>query len=213
MVLKVHAPSGVQVTLRNDYEPAAADSLAWKLPDLPFDAESWAYLKFAVPSVYLADAFVNLPITVTIKAAGAGSTPLFFMASLPTLQRMTRAELMAAAPHPLVERRREELAAGEALELVRRLIARGHWEAAQVQVEKAQRRFASNPWCKTILATMQRMIARRDRFGGKEAAYASFSLRTRLASRDESQFSLAEEASIPAFLRRRGEQGKGRPRD
>lgn len=209
MVLKVNAPKGVQVTLRNDYERAEGDALAWKLPDLAFGAEAWAYLKIVVPHVFLDAATVNLPITLSIKAAGAGSTPLFFMASLPPIERMTRAALMNLPAHAIVEARREELAAGDALELVRRLIAHGRWDAASTEVDKAQQRFAANPWCKGILDTMQRMIARRDAFAAKEAAYASAAMRRRLAARDELKFCL-DPADIPAFLRRKTEQGKGR---
>lgn len=210
MVLKVNVPRGVQVRLRNDYEPADGQGLAWKLPDLAFGAEAWAYLKFVVPNVFLADASVHLPITVSVKAAGAGSTPLFFMASLPVVQRLTRQALMSLPPNPVVEARRDELGAGDVLELVRRLVAHQRWDAAAAAVDRAQRRFASNPWCKGILDTMQRMIARRDRFGTKEAAYASVSLRSRLASRDELHLQVDDDG-IPAFLRRKTEQGKGRP--
>jgi Ca-activated chloride channel family protein len=210
MVLKVTAPKGVQVALRNDYELAEGEGTAWKLPDLAFEAEAWAYLKLVVPNVYLAQPSVSLPITLSIKAAGPGSTPLFFMASLPPVERMSRAALMSMPPHPIVEARREELAAGETLDLVRRLIARGRWDAAAATVEKAQRRFAANPWCKGILDTMQRMIARRDAFGAKEAAYASAALRRRLAASHESVSSL-DSPNIPAFLRRRPEQGRRMP--
>ncbi|HZQ60609.1 MAG TPA: VWA domain-containing protein [Casimicrobiaceae bacterium] len=209
MVLKVNAPRGVQVALRNDYEPAESGAHAWKLPDLAFGAEAWAYLKLVVPNVYLSESEVHLPLSVSVKAAGVGSTPLFFMATLPALSRMSRETLMTTPPDPLVESRRDELAAGETLELVRGLIAHARWDAAAAAVEKAQRRFASNPWCKGILDTMERMVARRDRFGGKEAAYACANLRRRLAAADE--FRLAPDAAdIPAFLRRKTEQGRGR---
>ena len=209
MVLKVNAPRGVQVTLRNDYECAEGEALAWKLPDLAFAAQAWAYLKIVVPHVFLDAPTVSLPITLSIKAAGPGSTPLFFMASLPPIERMTRAALMSLPPHPEVEGRREELAAGDTLELVRRLIAHARWDAASAAVEKAQQRFAANPWCKGILDTMRRLISRRDAFAAKEATYASAVMRRRLAARDERGLHF-DHADIPAFLRRKTEQGKGR---
>ncbi len=215
MALKVNAPAGVQVRLRNDYEPADGEGHAWKLPDLAFDAEAWAYLELTVPAVLLDDDSVNLPVTFSIKAAGAGSTPLFFMASLPPVKRMSAQELAALPAQELIERRRDELDAGDALDLARKLIADGQWDAALAAVEAAQQRFAGNPWCAGILETMRRMVARRDAFMSKEAAYASRSLRNRLASRDEIAFSLdaVSEDNVPAFLRRKPEQGKGRPRE
>ena len=132
------------------------------------------------------------------------------MASLPALMRMTREQAMSMAPHPVVESRREELAAAETLELVQRLVAHNRWDAAAAAVAKAERRFAANPWCMGILEAMQRMIARRDRFLAKEALYASTALRSRLRAANEGAFEAGAPDDIPAFLRRKTEQGKGR---
>lgn len=44
----------------------------------------------------------------------------------------------------------------------------------------------------------------------KEMMYSSSKLRSRLAAKDESiAFSVAESASVPAYLRRKPAQGKG----
>ena len=211
MVLKVNVPDGVTVRLRNDYEPADGEANAWKLPDLAFDAEAWAYLEIAVPETLLGGDLVQLPVTVSIKAAGPGSTPLFFMASLPPVARLSVDALATAPVDALVERRRTELDAGDVLDAVRALIAQDRWDAALAKVAQAQRQFAAHPWCAGILATLQRMVARHDQFLAKEAHYASRSLRNRLARRDETRFCIAEEDDAPAFLRRKPEQGKGRP--
>jgi hypothetical protein len=92
-------------------------------------------------------------------------------------------------------------------------MTRDDWPAAESMLAAAEQRFGGNPWTRGILAAMRRLIARRD--GGmaaKEAAYASRSLRRRLASRDEGSFHAVREEDIPMYLRRKTEQGKGRRR-
>ncbi|MEO5699013.1 MAG: VWA domain-containing protein [Casimicrobiaceae bacterium] len=212
MVLKVNAPAGVEVRLRNDYEPADGEARAWKLPDLAFDAEAWAWLEMTIPATLLHQERVQLPITVSIKAAGPASTPLFFMASLPPVIRWS-VDAMATAPlDDRLERRRDELDAGDALDTVHALIAANRWSDALTAVEKAQARLVAHPWCASILTTMQKMVSDRDAFGAKEARYARDNLRRRLAARDEVRSCLAEEQDAPAFLRRKAEQGRGEPR-
>ena len=210
MALKVHVPEGVAVRLRNDYEPADVDDHAWKLPDLPFDGEAWAYVEIDVPAALLGPDVTQLPITFSIKAAGPGSSPLFFIAPLPVVHAMSVDALATAPVSELLERRRVELDAADALLHLRQLIATGRWDDALAAVGRACRAFAAHPWCRGILDTMQRLVAGRDSFGSKEAVYASASLRRRVTRRDEAAFCLAEEMDAPAFLRRKPEQGKGR---
>lgn len=194
LVLKVDVPTGVQVTLRNDYEPIEAAGTGWKLPDLAYGAEAWAYLKLTVPSVFLMDAVVDLPVTLTLKATGAPGAPLFFMAPLPTLQRMTRQALMMAPPDERVQRRREELAAREGLALVRRLLARGHGHAAEIHVRKAREQFAANARCTKVLDHMQRLVAEHRR-----AALPTLHAERRSAERDARA---TGRMRVPGFLLR-----------
>jgi hypothetical protein len=110
----------------------------------------------------------------------------------------------------LVARRALELDGADALAEVRAAIDAGDWRRAQDLVEGAIRRFAQHEWAAAILATMKRLIADRDQLVAKELAFAARSMRSRLAALDEAGFAVAEEASVPAFLRRKSEQGKGR---
>ncbi|MEP7208075.1 MAG: VWA domain-containing protein [Casimicrobiaceae bacterium] len=214
LVLKVNAPADVEVRLRNDYEPADGEARAWKLPDLAYDAEAWAWVELRVPGNVLGEfeGEVQLPITVSAKAAGPGSTPLFFMTAVPPLAALSADDLATAPLDARLEQRRDELEAGDTLDAVRSLIAADRWPDALAAVEKAQARFAAHPWCASVLATMQKLVANRDAFGAKEALYARDNLRRRLTARDEVRLCLAEEQDAPAFLRRKAEQGRGQPR-
>ncbi len=212
LVLKVNAPANVGVKLRNDYEPVEGEPLTWKLPDLAFAAEAWAVLELDIPATDATDGEpVALPITVSVRAATQDSTPLFLMTALSPLPVVGRAAWQSMPADELVARRVLELDAGDALEAVRVAIEADNWGQAQKLVDEAAARFAQHEWAAAIIATMRRLIGERDkRLAMKEAAFSSRSMRTRLSQRDETTFGAAEAQSVPAFLRRKPEQGKGK---
>ncbi|MDQ6620843.1 MAG: hypothetical protein M3Z31_14320, partial [Pseudomonadota bacterium] len=211
IVLTVSAPKGVLIAMRNRHPLADPQSTAWKLPDLPFDSEVWAYFKLIVPNVFLVDAMARLPVTFSVDGLGGGRRVLQRRADLPPLRRTSRADLMTMAPEPLVESRREELAAVDTLEIVRRLIAHGHWAAAAIAVSQAQRRFRGRESCRGILEAMRRMIARPDRMVPAESAGASLLPVFRGGARGASH-GTPDHLGAPAFLRRMVDQVKERAR-
>ena len=212
LVLKVNAPAAVGVKLRNSYEMVAGEATAWRLPDLAFASEAWAVLEFEIPATDVAIGnLVALPITVSVQAATQDSSPLFLMAALSPLPVKCAADRDGLPADELVARRVLELDAADALEAVRTAIEADNWVPAQQLTEAAQARFAQHEWATAILVTMRRLIEVRDkRLSSKETLYARRSLNIRLSTRDEGNFSLDEEAAVPAFLRRKSEQGKGR---
>ena len=112
----------------------------------------------------------------------------------------------------LVARRVLELDAAAVLEDVRKAIDADNWERAQRLVDDAATRFQGHEWAAAILATMRRLIGERDKwFAMKEASFSNRSMNQRLASRSEALYCLEDEPSIPSFLRRKPEQGKGQP--
>ncbi len=211
LVLKVNAPATFGVKLRNDYEPVEGEPLTWKLPDLAFASEAWAVLELEIPATdALGVDAVALPVTVSVQAAAKDSAPLFLMTALPPMEVVGRAAWKSMPADELVTRRVLELAAGAVLEEVRAAIEADNWERAQRLVDDAATRFAQHDWATAILATMRRLIKERDRLASKEAAFASRSTSRRLVSRDETRYCDADMLSVPAFLRRKPEQGKGR---
>ncbi len=206
LVLKVHAPDGVGVKLRNAYEPVPGETAAWLLPDLAFAAEAWAVLEFTFPAT---DALkLAGEITVSVQAATPDSAPVFLMAAFPALVSVDAAQWNALPVDVLAERRVMELDAGDALEAMRAAVEADNWALAQSLADAAQQRFAQLEWATAILATMQRLIASKDKaFSAKEASYARRSLNVRLSSLNEGHLS-DEDAQTVRYLRRRQEQGR-----
>jgi Ca-activated chloride channel family protein len=212
LILKVHAPASVANTLRNDYTPVDGDAFAWHLPDLAFASEAWALFELTIDaSVAVGAGPLSLPITVSLQASTLDSAALFLMGSLPDLAVVDRAQWEAIPANSLVVQRLLELDAADAVADVRTAIEAGDWKRAQQIVDAAAVRFEQHEWASAILATMRRLIDERDRhLAAKEASFSMRSMRQRLVSPVEPSFSANEPAAIPAFLRRKGEQGKGR---
>jgi hypothetical protein len=213
LVLKVKAPEGVTVKLRNDYEPVDGEAMAWKLPDLALAAEAWALLELEVPAVGRTSAEAQpLAITVSVQANTPDSAALFMLGGMPPLPVLTAAQRDALPVDALVASRMLELDAAAMLGEVRAAVDADDWKRAKDLVDQAATRFAGHEWAAAVIATMRRLIAERDkRLAMKEASYSMRSMNVRLSASDELDFCMGDEAaSVPLFLRRKGEQGKGR---
>ncbi|HEX6138013.1 MAG TPA: VWA domain-containing protein [Casimicrobiaceae bacterium] len=213
LVLKVHAPAGIEVRLRNDYERVDGEAMTWHLPDLAFASEAWALFELTIAPGAVADRnLVTLPVTVSVQAATVDSAPVFLMGVLPVLPVVGRAQWETMPADARVAQRALELDAADALTGVRAAIDADDWKRAKRLVDAAAARFAQHAWAAAILATMHRLIGERDkRLAAKEAAFSARRMQSRLASPAEAHFAIADELNVPAFLRRKSEQGKGRP--
>jgi hypothetical protein len=69
-----------------------------------------------------------------------------------------------------------------------------------------------HPWLEAKLAGLLRLLESDAVMAAKELRYSSRKLASRLAATHESAYSASEtdSLSIPAYLRRKGEEGKGR---
>jgi Ca-activated chloride channel family protein len=211
LVLKVHAPGECVVRVRNDYEPVAEGVRTWKLPDLPFAAEAWALVEIDVPALDASPgATIQLSVTVSIDATGRGSGPVYLMAALPPLVVVAELEFATTPVDPLVARRITELDAGDLLESVRVAVVAGDWGRADALLAEATRCFAGHEWAQAVLATMRKLVARRDeQLSAKEARFAQASMSRRLSGKDEHANPAADNA-VPLYLHRKPSQGKGR---
>lgn len=207
-VLKVSAPEGFAVRMRNDYEPAGDAPNAWRLPDLAYASEAWALVEIDLPPRGAGDA-AAYPILVSLEAGARAGTPLYLATPLPPLPRVDAAVLASMPIDPLVARRLEEIDAAGVLADVRRALMESDVALAKELLARARARFAHSEWAADVLATMARSIdAREARLSAKEAMYASMKLSRRLASMNEADIA-AIYPNLPRFLRRKQQQGKG----
>ena len=207
--LSATPPDGFSVEVANQF-PALAEG--WRLPDLAWGAEAWAVLKIKVPAGALpSPGQLCSVVRISIKGASLEGEPVQLERCGLSLSVMSAADYDNLADDELVTRRLVELAAAEALMAMRSAAAAGNWTLVEEQLEEASRRFAGSEWVAAMLEAMRSITASRElERAMKEMMYSSSKLRSRLAAKDESlSFCAAENASAPAYLRRKSSQGKG----
>jgi Ca-activated chloride channel family protein len=208
--IKATVPDGVQVEMVNALPTVDG---GWRLPDLAWGAEAWAVLRLKVPVTSM-PAIGRLLSVLKVSIEGRsleGEEVQLERAGL-ALPVMSRATYAGLTDEELVTRRLTELAAAEALSRMRTAAGEHDWVTVDRMLEEASRQFAGNEWVGAVLEAMKRIAESRSRERMmKESRYSSAKLRSRLVSRDEGEsFSAAMESiEVPAYLRRKVEQGKG----
>ena len=216
--LSLAAPSGVKITLMNDYPVEEREGFPLvRLPDIPFGAEAWVLVELEIPAG-LALESGNQVLQAGVTARTPDGTPIAFPEATLTLNALSAPAWDAVLPDPLVVARLAELEAGKLLERARNAAQHGDWAAIEKMLAEARERFASHPWIMQVLEEMAQIAKAMDgaRFG-KEALYSSKKMGSRLSAKEELLASLSAESASPSFLRRKPSQGKAqfekRPED
>ena len=210
-----------EVTLRADAGPGVKLELVstqrraqdgWRMLDIAWGSEAWALFRVQVLAGSVPPAGGRLEVVrVGVNARRADGAPVTLgpvALELPVLS----AEAWRAHPEDeLVMRRSVEVAAAQVLDHVRRVADEGDWEQVARLVEKAAEQYQAHDWVRGILSAMQRVAASRSRDATKkEALYSSTKLSARLAAKRESASDTPMD-EMPSFLRRKPQQGKGKP--
>lgn len=209
--LSVKVADGVTCELLN---ALPSQDGGWRLPDLAWGAEAWAVLRLKVPVTTLpasGSRLSLLQVSVTGRSL-EGETVQLERAAL-ALPVLSAAEHDGLADDELVSRRLSEIAAAQALKGLRAAATRGDWGQVDRLLAEAHRQFAGNAWVSAVLASMTSVAASRSRERlSKEAMYSSEKLINRLASKMErlSAGEQLDDADMPAYLRRKPAQGKGK---
>ena len=204
--LSAWVPDGFQVERLNELPGSGG---TWRLPDLAWGAEAWAVLRVTVPEGALpglGDRTAVLRVSVTGQSL-QGEPVALEKAGL-ALQVLSPSAFDALVEDELVLRRSAELAAGQFLVQMRSAAKAHDWAAVDGTLVDARARFAGNEWVAGILEAMTDLAQSRSRERMmKEAMYTSSKLSSRLAAKDEVSSS-ASSAEVPAYLRRKRQQGK-----
>lgn len=210
--LSLAAPAGVKLTLLNDYrQEERAGVPVIHLPDLAFGAEAWALVELEIPAE-LALAEGTVLLQAGASAVSPEGEPVAFSDATLVLPPVSPALWDTLLENPLVAARRSELEASRFLDAARAKAEHGDWAAVAAMIQEGRRRFADHPWVIEVLDGLGDLAASMDqaRFS-KEVVYSSSRMSSRLAAKEEALASLVAEPELPAFLRRKGRQGKASP--
>ena len=207
--LSLGAPEGVTIAVLNGYHVDLRDGFpVVRLPDIPFGAEAWVLLEVTVPDSIAREPGKQL-LQTAVSATTPEQEPIAFADAVLALPVMPPAALEALLENPLVRARQAELAAAKMIDQARAAADRGDWATIERMIAEANARYADQPWVLEILATMSEFARARDaaRFS-KESLYSSGKMSRRISAKEELLASMASEATLPSFLRRKKAQGK-----
>ena len=206
-MLTLRAAPGVTLTMVNTHVQTGSES--WRLPDLVRGAEAWALVRLRVPAAP-ADTVPALFTAEVSYADMQGMTVQLPPVTL-SLSRVADAVYAALAADTTVEQRIDELALARVATQAREAAMNGDWDRATQLLNAVEAKVAGNPWLAGVHNELRMLVAERDsaRYG-KEALYSASRMSLRSTRANES-LNLAEDATVPAFLRRKTAQGKSRP--
>jgi hypothetical protein len=132
-------------------------------------------------------------------------------AAMLTLQAMDQIAYDALPTDEAMERRLQEVDFAKSSLELSRLVNAGNVTAARALVKDLEKRFGQHPWLHAKLTRLRELADRDPELMTKEARFSSRKMSKRLVSNFEVAFSMDETNSeMPAFLRKKSEEGKGR---
>lgn len=182
---------------------------SYGMTDLAWDAESWIAVRLHVSPMAAGAPRDLLAATLTGTAMDGAqievSAPLF---QLDALDQTSYAQLPV---DELVQRRLGELRFAKASARLREFAKDGNIQAARALLNELEAEFGSNPWLQAKIQQLRRLTEEDVSMMIKEVSYSAYRMSRRLTSKHEMQFGKDEtEEMMPAFLRKKVEEGRGR---
>lgn len=185
---------------------------AWvSLSDLAWGSEAFLMLRLHVPAQVGGEMTL---LAATLEAQDEQGQAISLHASPLLLPVVSPERLLQLPVDETVHSRLREVEFAELSARARRLVREGQVREAQAELTHARERFRDQPWIIGKLDRLQELLDRDSEFASKEMYYSAMKMSKRLASATEACFSADEMDSteMPAFLRRKLEEGRGRRR-
>jgi Ca-activated chloride channel family protein len=182
---------------------------SYRLSDLAWGAEAWLMLRLHLSPV-AAGASRDL-LAVSLQAQTLDAHPITAHAPMLSLPVVDEAAFAAAPTDVAVQDRLQELEFAQASQALRGLVQQGDRRAARAILKDLEQRFGQHPWLKGKLARLRKLAEHDPEMLSKEIRFSTMRMSSRLSAKAEARFSADEtDAAIPAFLRKKLEEGKGR---
>ncbi len=183
------------------------------LPDLAWGAEAWMMVRLHIAPNLAADPRQPQSLLVAIvegEFEGAQALhPIQQMLSLPLL---AEGDLGGLPQDGLVARRLKEVNFAEGMAQIRALAAQGDIAAAEARLAQLEQYVADQPWLLEKVASLKTLLRTDVDMSVKEMQYSVYRTSRRLAAKSEVAYQGSETQSfeLPAFLRRKPNEGQGR---
>lgn len=181
----------------------------YRLSDLAWGAESWLAVRLHVSPTAVGQSRDLLAATIEGKTLDGQA----FTVHAPMLGLVATepAAFDALQSDEVVQRRLQEVEFAKASLDLARLVNAGDMVAARALVNDLESRFGQHPWLQAKLGRLRELAERDPEMMSKEVVFSSRKMSRRLVARNEIRFSVDETSfDMPAFLRKKSEEGKGR---
>lgn len=149
----------------------------------------------------------------TLQAQTLDGLPITTHAAMLRLPAVAQADYANLPADEAVQSRLQEVEFAQSSQALRELVQRGDTAAARAMMGDLEQRFAVHPWLRDKLAGLRILADRDPELMSKEIRFSAMRMSSRLSQKSEVQYSKDEtESEIPAFLRKKVEEGKGRQR-
>lgn len=181
----------------------------YQLSDLAWGAESWLAVRLHVSPTATGQNRDLLAATVQGKALdGQIITAHAAMLSQPAIEQAAYDALIS---DEAMARRLQEVEFAKASLELSRLVVTGNVAAARALMKDLEQRFGQHPWLQAKLSRLRELAERDPEMMNKEVLYSSRKMSRRNVAIHEVAFSMDQTSmDMPAFLRKKSEEGKGR---
>lgn len=181
----------------------------YRLSDLAWGSESWMMLRLHVsPSAVGSNRDL---LAASIKAITLDGQPVTAHAPLVSLPAVEAAAFPALTPDQAVLDRLQEVEFAQASQELHTLVQQGEILVARKLLKDLEKRFAQHPWLQDKLQRLRQLAERDPEMMSKEVRFSAMHMSNRLSAKSEVRYSVDEtDAVIPAYLRKKGQEGRGR---
>jgi Ca-activated chloride channel family protein len=184
----------------------------YRLTDLAWGAEVWMGLRLhtnANPA--RAAGQTRDLLAVTLQAEDLQGRPIPSQMQILSLPVVDPAAFAAMAADELVERRVAELEFAHESQALRDLARQGRTQDVEDLLARLDARYGRHPWLRDKLARLRRLAREDMEMMGKESHYSAMKMSARQSNVHEMAY-ISDETNMemPAFLRKKAEEGRGR---
>ncbi|APW47983.1 vWA domain-containing protein [Rhodoferax antarcticus] len=184
---------------------------AYRLSDLAWGAESWLMLRLHISPSALGD--TRDLLAATLQATAMDGQSVTAHAAMLRLPAVAQADHAALSADDAVQNRLQEVEFAQASQALRELVQRGDIGAARAMMSELEKRFAQHPWLRDKLQRLRTLAEQDPQMMSKEVRFSAMRMSSRLSTKSETPYSQDEtESAMPAFLRKKVEEGRGRNR-
>jgi len=182
---------------------------SYRLSDLAWGAECWLMLRLHVSPSAVGN--TRDLLAASLQASTLESQAVTAHAPMLSLPVVDVGAFLVLPVDMAVQDRLQEVEFAQASQALRDLVQNGDLPGARKLLKDLEAGYAQHPWLQDKLQRLRELAERDPEMMSKEVRFSAMRMSSRLSAKSEARYSADEtELVIPAFLRKKSQEGKGR---